>query len=241
VNAPARSPAPERQAEPNAEQKRNAAWRLWIAATPLRPGDVAWRYLGGRGIGLGQLPRLPGALRTMRGLTYAETGERFPAMLAAVIGPGGKFLTCHRTYLQEHPDGSVTKAQVSSPKKIMGPCRGGLIPLARGASGKPWKRASEGDVLGLCEGIENALSYAVAVPEHRIAAALSVGNLAHVRLPAAISTLIIAADSDAPGSPADRSLRRAIDRFLAEGREVRIARVPEGFKDFNDYLIAEVG
>jgi hypothetical protein len=233
--------AAKRQLEPSAKEKRNSAWRLWIAATPLRAGDVACRYLAGRGIDLAQLPRLPGALRTMRALTYAETGERFPTMLAAIIGPSGKFLACHRTYLQEHCDGIVTKAPVPSPKKIMGPCKGGLIPLARGASGRPWKEAPAGDTLGLAEGVENALAYAISVPEHRVAAALNVGNLLHLRLPSAISTLIIAADSDVPGSPAARTLRRAVDRFLSEGCEVRIARCPAGIKDLNDLLLREAG
>ncbi len=64
-------------------------------------------------------------------------------------------------------------------------------------------------MLGLTEGIEDALSYVLAKPEHRVAAALNVGNLLHVRLPPAIGTVIIEADNDAPGSPADRTLRRA--------------------------------
>jgi hypothetical protein len=126
-------------------------------------------------------------------------------------------------------------------RDCMGPCKGGLIPVTRGASGWPWKEAPEGDTLGLAEGVENALAYAISVPEHRIAAALNVGNLLHLRLPPAISTLIIAADSDAPGSPAARTLRRAVDRFLAEGREVRIARCPAGIRDLNDLLLREAG
>lgn len=240
-----RVPAPtaqrERQAEPSAEQKRNSAFRLWTSATPLRRDDVAWRYLAGRGIDLAELPRLPGALRTMRALTYTDTGERFPVMLAAVIGPRGRFVACHRTYLQEHRDGRVTKAPVPSPKKVIGPSKGGLIPLARGPSGKAWKDAPEGDVLGLAEGIEDALSYAVAVPEHRVAATLNVGNLCHLRLPPTIATIIIAADNDAPGSPAARTLERAAARFLAEGRDVRIAHCPAGIKDLNDYLLQGTG
>ncbi|HVC54925.1 MAG TPA: toprim domain-containing protein, partial [Stellaceae bacterium] len=154
-----------------------------------------------------------------------------------VVGPRGRFQTIHRTWLERQSDGSVRKAPVAEPKKVYGPCKGGLIPLWRGASGQPWKQAPPGDVLGLTEGIEDALTYAVAVPEHRVAAALNVGNLAHVRLPPAIVTIIIAADNDAPGSPADRTLQRAVARFLAEGRDVRIARCPAGVKDLNALLL----
>jgi phage/plasmid primase-like uncharacterized protein len=143
----------------------------------------------------------------------------------------------HRTWLERQSDGYVLKAPVAESKKVYGPCKGGTIRLARGASGKPWKDAPPGDVLGLTEGIEDALSYAVAVPEHRVAAAINVGNLIHVKLPVAIGTVIIAADNDQPGSQADQTLQRAVARFLAEGREVRIARCPAGVKDLNALLL----
>jgi hypothetical protein len=243
--APATAPPPaehRRQAEANADEKRGTAWRLWLAATPLRPGDEAFDYLADtRGIDFAALGRVPGALRFTRALTNAEAGRRFPAMVAAVSGPGGKFQTIHRTWLERQSNGRVLKAPVAAPKKVYGPCRGGTIRLARGASGRPWKEAPPGDVLGLTEGIEDALSYAAAVPEHRVAAALNVGNLAHVRLPRAIGTIVIAADNDKPGSPAARSLERAVARLLAEGREVRIARCPPGIKDLNALLLAEAG
>ena len=224
--------------EPSADEKRGAAFRLWLAATPLRPGDEAFDYLADtRGIDLAALDRMPRALRYFSGLTNTEVGRRFPALLAAVVGPRGRFLTVHRTWLERQSDGSVRKAPVAEPKKVYGPCKGGIIPLWRGASGRPWKQAPAGDVIGLTEGIEDALSYAVAVPDHRVAAALNVGNLAHVKLPAAIGTVIIAADSDAPGSQADQTLQRAIAHFLAEGRQVRIARPPPEVKDLNALLL----
>jgi phage/plasmid primase-like uncharacterized protein len=131
----------------------------------------------------------------------------------------------------------VLKAPLAEPKKVYGPCKGGAIHLARGASGKPWNDAPAGEVLGLTEGIEDALSYALAVPEHRVAAAINIGNLASLALPPGIATVIIAADNDAPGSQADRTLERAAARFLAEGRQVRIARCPVGTKDLNELLM----
>lgn len=235
--APAAAARPH-QAEPNAEEKRGGAFRLWLAARPLRPGDDAYDYLADtRGIDFAALGRVPRALRYFSALPNTEAGRRFPALLAAVAGPRGRFLTVHRTWLERQTDGRVLKAPVAEPKKVYGPCRGGIIPLWRGASGRPWKQAPPGDVLGLAEGIEDALSYAVAVPEHRVAAALNVGNLAHVRLPPAIGTVIIAADNDAPGSPAERTLQRAVAHFLAQGREVRIARCPPGVKDLNALLL----
>lgn len=227
------------KAEPNAEAKRNAALSLFLAGRPLAPGDEAYDYLADtRGIDFAALRRVPRALRYFGALTNVEAGRTFPALLAAVLGPHGRFLTVHRTWLERLSDGTVRKAPVAEPKKVAGPCRGGVIPLARGASGKPWKQAPAGDVLGLCEGIEDALSYAMAVPEHRVAAAINVGNLLSLSLPPAIGTIVIAADNDAPGSPAAATLQRAIVRFQREGREVRIARCPAGVKDLNALLLA---
>ena len=224
--------------ESTREQKRDAAFRLWLAASPLRPGDEAYDYLAhARGIDFGVLGRVPSALRFFSRLTEPETGQRFPALLAGVFDRRGRLLTVHRTWLQRRDDGSVSKAPIAAPKKVYGPYRGGLIPLTRGISGRAWKDPAPDDTLGLAEGIENALSYAVAVPEHRIAAAVRVGNLASLALHPRIRKVVIAADGDAPGSPADETLQRAVARFLAEGREVRIARCPPGLKDLNALLL----
>ncbi len=87
------------------------------------------------------------------------------------------------------------------------------------------------------EGIETCLSVALATPEFRVLAAVSLGNLARVTLPPAIGTVIIAADNDGDGTPAAEALQRAVDRFAGEGRAVRIARSPIG-KDFNDCIVA---
>jgi phage/plasmid primase-like uncharacterized protein len=238
--APADRPTPTvlQLAEPDAKAKRDAAFRLWLAARPLSEGDEAFDYLAEtRGIDFRALGRIPRALRYISGLTNLEADRRFPALLAVVVDGQGRFLTVHRTWLERQSDGRVLKAPVAEPKKVYGPCKGGTIRLARGASGKPWKEAPPGDVLGLTEGVENALSYAVAVAEHRVAAALNVGNLASVILPSAIGTVIIAADNDAPGSSAEQALQRAVARFLAEGRQVRIARCPPGIKDLNALLL----
>jgi hypothetical protein len=238
--APALATEKSTKSDPSAEEKRGAAFRLWLAAAPLTPGDPAFDYLAEtRGIDFSALGRMPRALRYFSALSEPETGRRWPALVAAVVDSRGKFQTVHRTWLERQSDGRVLKAPIADPKKVYGAYRGGTIRLSRGASGRPWKDAPAGDVLGLAEGIENALSYAAAVPEHRVAGAINVGNLMNLALPAGIAAVIIAADSDAPGSAADRTLRRAVARFRAEGREVLIARCPLGVKDLNALLLAD--
>jgi putative DNA primase/helicase len=53
-----------------------------------------------------------------------------------------------------------------------------------------------------------------------------------VLLPPHVKEIIILADSDAPGEAAAKD---AAERWVHEGRRVRIARPPKG-KDFNDLL-----
>ncbi len=51
-----------------------------------------------------------------------------------------------------------------------------------------------------------------------------------------VKNVIIAADGDEPGSPAAKAAERAASRLCREGREVKIARPPDGY-DFNDLLM----
>ncbi len=87
------------------------------------------------------------------------------------------------------------------------------------------------DIVVLTEGIEDGLSIAQATG--LIAwAVLGTSGLRTVRLPDAVREVVIAADNDEPGEAAARD---AAQRFLAEGRRVKIAR-PSKAKDFNDVL-----
>jgi len=120
--------------EPNDEAKRNAAFRLWLAAAPLAPGSAAYDYLANtRGIDFAALGGVPRALRSFGALTNTEAGRPFPALIAAVFRRS-RFLTIHRTWLERQSNGRVLKAPVAEPKKVFGPYKGGLIPLTRGAS-----------------------------------------------------------------------------------------------------------
>jgi phage/plasmid primase-like uncharacterized protein len=99
------------------------------------------------------------------------------------------------------------------------------------------RQAPEGDVVAIAEGIETALSVAIACPELRVLAAVSLSNLGNLRLPPAITGVILCADDDGDNRQAAGALQRAIDRYAAEGRTVRIARLSAG-GDFNDVLRA---
>ena len=86
----------------------------------------------------------------------------------------------------------------------------------------------------IAEGIETALS--VGQSCGLVAwAALSAGGFRNLVLPAEARMVLICADNDANGV-GQRAANAAAERFLAEGRRVRIALPPISGLDFNDLL-----
>jgi hypothetical protein len=243
--------AAERQRAETAETelaaKRAVAFRLWLSARPSLAGTPAEAYLRGRGIALGDGPgalgRQPRALRFHPELWHKPSGRCWPALLAAIVDAEGKFLALHRTWLA--PDGGG-KAPVEEPKRTLGRYAGGLIRLWRGSAGTEWKRAAAGETLVISEGIEDGLSCALAMPEWRVAAAVSLSNLGAVILPPAIARVVVAAQNDAwwsdaaAGGAGDRhgaarGLDRALRHLCRQGKQVAVARSSVG-KDLNDML-----
>ncbi len=171
------------------------------------------RYLRGRGITIAP----PSSIHFHPALKH-QSGHLFPGIVAAVEDKAGRFVGIHRTFLR--PDGSG-KASIEQAKMSLGSLAGGAVRLAPKLA----------DIVVLTEGIEDGLSIAQATG--LIAwAVLGTSGLRTVRLPDAVREVVIAADNDEPGEAAARD---AAQRFLAEGRRVKIAR-PSKAKDFNDVL-----
>lgn len=234
VDRAPRQPDPETVAEEIA--RRDAALKIWLAGAAQLAGTPAAAYLLARGIDLAELGRQPGALRFHPNLWASEAQRHYPALVAAVINGEGAHVATHRTWLDRRGERWV-KAPLSNPKKSLGMVRGGAIPIWRGASGKPLRAAQLGETVAIAEGIETALSVALACPELRVLAAVSLSNMGSLALPAAIGTVLLCADNDHDNPAAVRALQRAVDHFAAEGRLVRVAHSPVG-SDFNDLLQA---
>jgi putative DNA primase/helicase len=195
------------------ETRTQAALRLW-GATAAAPGTLVETYLTARNI---VIP-IPHALRFHSAIKHPG-GQRWPAMVALVMqGTDGAPMAVHRTFLA--PDGR-TKAPVEPAKMMLGPCRGGAVRLG-----------PAGDRLMIAEGIETALS-AMQATTQAAWAALSTSGLRTLDLPSAVHEVIVLADGDESGEAAARDCAW---RWKREGRQVRIARPPEG-TDFNDLLI----
>lgn len=166
--------------ERTAEEKGASLKRMWEKAEPIRDGGIVARYLESRSIFVRSA-----SLREAKQPYYEDgrkTGE-YTAMVARVATVDGKGASLHLTYLT--PEG--TKAEVSSPKKIMSP----VLPLM----GSAVQLMVAGETLGVTEGIETALSAheRFSVP---VWATLNTEGMAAFVWPESVKKLIIFADHD---------------------------------------------
>lgn len=248
----------EALAAQDSERMRRWAEGMWQTATTLEAAPPALAYFAGRGIDFAVIGRLPGALR-FRGDVGCrwfdvETGEerhgKLPCVVSAMIGPDGRHMATHGTFLDRRPDGSWTNLKelnpknqrVRSAKRIFGPYLGAHIPLNKGACRRPLKDLATGVAVECSEGIEDGLSVAMGFPEARVIAAGTLGNIGQIAPPRQAGDFVIVGQNDKPGSPADESLQKQIRaqqvRAAEDGsrRVVRMRWPLAEFKDFNDQL-----
>jgi hypothetical protein len=213
--------AQRRDAERRDRERRIALARDIIAASLPAGGTVVERYLASRCITI-----LPQAIRYLpMHDVYARhpRGGRRPVMIAAVEHVEHGIVGAHRTWLT--PDG-LGKASLDPVRISTGPIKGGAVRLAAAA-----------DTLMVGEGIETCLSamQATSIPAW---AALSTSGIKALILPPLplAAAVVILADNDRSGV-GQRAAQSAAERWLAEGRRVRIATPPKPGTDFNDVLL----
>ncbi len=140
-------------------------------------------------------------------------------MIAMVTGPDGKPSILHRTYLTE--DGR--KAPVVEPRRLMP----GTI-----AKGAAIRLAPAGEVLGIAEGIETALS-ASALFGVPCWAAVSAGMLAAWQPPSEAKRIIIFGDND-PNYAGQAAAYALAKRLGMDGRVVKVQIPAEVGTDWNN-------
>ena len=185
---------------------------IWRSAGPIA-GTLAENYLRQRGI----LAALPESLRFAR-LRYGTRGEAHPCLVALVTSPDHHLSGIQRTYLNAAGNG---KAAVPKPKLSLGRVKGGAIRLAPAAR-----------EIALCEGLEDGLTLMQELGR-AIWVAAGAGMMPAMQLPDGCSSVVIGADGDAAG---ERAAQAAGEAFIRQGRQVRVIRPMDGFKDFNDEL-----
>lgn len=194
-------------------------------------GTPAEAYLRSRGITMD----LPHTLRFARltppkidgnGLLAANGPDPLPALVAIVTDPAGELIGLQRTYLTEDGRKALVIPTASDPKpKVrysLGNVVGGAIQLG-----------PVSETLVVTEGTEDALTLAQELP-HSVWVAAGTAMLSRMVLPDAVRSVVIGADSDAPGEAAAQA---AAEAFSEHGRSVRIMRPPAGAKDWNAALM----
>jgi len=208
--------------EEEATDRTAAALKIWQSAVAVT-NTLAETYLQSRGIDMA----LPASLRFHPGLRH-HSGDLWPAMIALVTrGIDDEPVAIHQTFLARDGKG---KAPVVPQKMMLGPCRGAGVRLGT-AHPASW--------MVVAEGIETTLSVMLAcgIPGW---AALSANGLRSVVLPPDAAKVLICADNDHNGV-GQRVAGEAAERFLSEGRRVRIATPPSAGTDFNDVLRIDLG
>jgi putative DNA primase/helicase len=152
-------------------------------------------------------------------------GARLPAMLAPVVDIDGEQIGAHMTYLRRDGAGKADLPKEYQ-RESRGMIHGGAIRLM------PFDPKVE---LVISEGLETGLAAAqiFALP---CWSAVYAGGLRSLALPPDVRRIIIAADNDVSGA-GQRNALAAYDRWIAEGRSVRIKCPPDAGDDFNDVLI----
>jgi hypothetical protein len=183
------------------------ALAIWGTASP-GERTIVQRYLRARGITITPPPSLRCA------------GGADPAMVAAVQAPDRRTIAVQVTRLD--PSGE-RKAQVLIPRRTYGALGNGAVRLA-----------AAGDVLGLAEGVESALS-AMQLSGVPTWACLGAGRMHRVAVPDSVRELHVFMDNDGPGRDAGE---RAAHAHLHH-RRVVLRRSPDHLNDWNDFLRAK--
>lgn len=226
------------RSDEDAEKTRNSAFRLWLNGQEHVAGTPVEYYLAGRGIDLASLGRQPRSIRFHPALYNFALDAKLPAMVTAIVGPDGQFMACHRTWLEQAGPNDWRKARVEKPKMVLGGYAGGTIRLWRGASNRPIAKAADGETVDISEGIEDGLSVAMAAPECRVVAAVSLSNLVNLVFPPAVRTVRLWRQNDTKPA-AIAAFDRAVQGFLARGLQVKLPDIPVDLKDVNDLLQAD--
>jgi hypothetical protein len=194
------------------------ARRIW-ENSGLLTGPIVEAYFHSRGL---VVPKT-GNLRFASSLPHAS-GASYPAIVARVDDVRGDMISIQRTFLAL--DGSG-KAPVDKQKQRMslGPTKGGTTHLAERVDGAP---------LIIGEGVETVQTViqATAYPGW---ATLGTSGLKTFDLPDDAKDVILLGEND-DGKNA-KAIAKVAPELRARGVRVRVARPPEGFKDFNDMVM----
>lgn len=226
------------------------AQRIYLRALDIRaqsqkidPADAdnpVVAYLAGRGVDLAAVANPCPVIRFHPGLEHwtseATPKPIYPAMVTAIYDAAGLFQAVHCTFLARDAAGRWGKAPVANAKLMLGHVKGCFAPLTYGASGLPIHEALAAGVIGpalVCEGVETGLALALAAPEARVWACLSLSNIANAPVwLGCVESVVWARENDVKAQAIEQA-ERVGDALAAHGKPV-IGMRPIGGNDFAD-------
>jgi Toprim domain len=179
-------------------------------------------------------------LRYQADATYfmADDKPQFPAMLAGMVDGLGVHRACHWTFLAPDGRGKARVPEGFSTKLMWPRVTGLVVRIAMGESGLSCEDAMAQKISGplvMAEGIEDALSIAIANPECRVWAAGSLPQYLSVPNLPCVSSYVIARDNDWGKPQAAHLFEKSLERIRSFKKPVAVIASTSG-KDFNDQL-----
>jgi hypothetical protein len=188
---------------------------LWNEAQP-GPDTLAEVYLNGRGI---RLASWPSALRFHPAADHPRLKQKFPALIAQVIGAAEA--SFQFTYLSADGKGKAA-IDKEDQRRTLGSNKGGVVHLT--------DDIQPGATLLVGEGVESVTS-AMQASDLPGVAILGVGGLANVEFSPDVATIILLAEE---GDASRKAIDKAAPLLAEKGIKVRVAQPPRG--DFNDLI-----
>jgi putative DNA primase/helicase len=199
--------------EPARDVRRYVA-QLWRDSRELA-GTVGAEYL----MRARAVPLSPadGHLRFDPALPHRPTGQVDAALIGLITNIlTGEQMGLHRTWIT-----ATGKADIEPARMVLGAKQGGCIRL--------WPDEAVTTCLGVAEGVETALSLALAMQP--VWSLIDAGNLAAFPVLPGVECLTIAADNDAAGL---KAANECAMRWTQAGRSVRLVIPPREGADLND-------
>src|SRR5580704_7288854 len=190
---------------------------LWNEAQP-GPDTLAEVYLNGRGI---RLAPWPAALRFHPAAGHPKLKQRFPALIAQVIGAAEA--SFQFTYLSADGRGKAAIAKEDQ-RRTLGSNKGGVVLLT--------DDIQPGATLLVGEGVESVASAMLASGLPGVAV-LGVGGLSNVEFSPDVVQIVVLGESD---DASRKAIDRAAPSLTEKGVKVRVAQPPQGFGDFADLI-----
>jgi hypothetical protein len=190
---------------------------LWSEATPI-DGTLAEVYFNGRGI---RLAPWPAALRFHPAADHPKLKQKFPALIAQVIGAAEA--SFQFTYLSADGKGKAAIDKADQ-RRTLGSNKSGVVLLT--------DDIQAGATLLVGEGVESVASAMQASGQPGVSV-LGVGGLANVEFSPDVVQIVVLGESD---DASRKAIDRAAPSLTEKGVKVRVAQPPHGFGDFNDLI-----